>query len=216
MAPSRPIDCPSPDRRSFPRISGADVPLINACTSRSATADVIDISDGGVLIESRACLKPGDREIVLLEGAGRIRVVGWAERVEITRLIPSVSYRTAIRFAEPIALRMLAHDPEPGGQPAEPHKSTLLTGATRELVERFTLWVRALSGIHAVRVAATLAQHPGTEPIHFAVPTSQFGEGRLLQVFFASGAVPSAGEFAHLRHLAEVATALPDLDIAKR
>lgn len=216
MAPSRPIDCPAPDRRSFPRISGVDVPLINARTSRSATADVIDISDGGVLIESRACLKPGDREILLFEGAGRIRVVGWAERVEITRLIPSVSYRTAIRFAEPIALRILGHDPETD-RPAQPGKEpVLLTGETRELVERFTLWVRALSGIHAVRVASCLAQHPGTEPVHFAVPTSPFGEGRLLQVFFASGAVPSPGEFAHLRHLAEVATALPDLDIAKR
>jgi len=216
MADSSPVSSTISERRSFPRIPGSALSWLRAGTARSGDVDVLDISETGVLIETPTRVKPGERELVLLKASTAIKVVGWTERVEITRLIPSVSYRTAIRFGKPVALHALGHDAGVAAgsrHESTPAESCLLTGASRELIERFTSWVRALSGVHAVRVASSFVQHPGTEPVHFAVPTSCYGERRVLQVFFSSGATPTAGQFADLRHLAVLASDVPDLDI---
>jgi hypothetical protein len=196
------------DRRAFSRIPGSDLPWLRAWTVRSAVARVLDISDAGALIETPIRLNPGEREVVLLGGRHTIRIVGLAQRVEITRLAPFVSYRAAIRFATQVALGALGSIPEPTPE------ADVLTGETRELVERFARWVRELSGVHALRVSASSVNQPGTEAVNFAVPTSDYGNGRMLQVFFSQGAVPTADEFAHLRRLALLASDVPDLHIA--
>jgi hypothetical protein len=202
------------DRRAFSRFPGPAVPWLTVSTARSSAAEILDISDAGALIELPTRLKPGEREVVLLTGRDTIKVVGWAERVEITRLAPAVSYRTAFRFACPVELGELGSVPEIDRSEPATVEPRMLTGASRELVERFARWVRELSGVHALRVASASASHPGTEPVYFTVPASSFGNGRKLQVFFNSGAVPSAEEFAQLRRLAQLASDLPDLDIA--
>ncbi len=204
------------DRRIFPRIPGSALPWIRLSTTRSPVVEVLDISEGGALIETPTLVKPGEREIVLLTGKTTIRVVGCAERVNITRLVPSVSYRMAIRFITPIPLSTVAGDSGLAASSlseSAPTESRLLTGASLGLVETFASSVRALSGVHAVRVGASLTTYPGTEPVHFAVPTSCHGEGRVLQVFFAPGTMPTPRQFVRLRELAVLASGLPDLDI---
>ena len=163
---------------------------------------VIDISDGGVLIETPARVTPGEQEMVVRDANATMKKAGWVERVEIIRLIPSVSYRTAIRFFAPIIVLALTHSQRP-----------VLRRAPREAIWRFTRWARELSGVHAVRVSSTCRSHPGTEPVHFAVPTSRYGNGRLLQVFFTLGALPTAAQFGQFRRMALLASELPDLDI---
>jgi len=190
------------DRRVFPRFPGTLLPSLSVLTGRSTNVAVIDISDGGVLIETPVRVTPGEREMVVLDANATMKKAGSVERVEIIRLIPSVSYRTAIRFFAPISVLALTHSQRP-----------VLRRASREAIGRFARWARELSGVHAVRVSFTCRSHPGTEPVLFAVPTSYYGDGRLLQVFFTLGALPTAAQFGQFRRMALLASELPDLDI---
>jgi hypothetical protein len=170
-----------------------------------------------MLIETRRRVRPGEREIVLLTGTGTVKVVGWIERVEITRLVPMMSYRTALRFASPVMLSTLRCQSELDRvrSTERPRSGSDLETAVSSVVDNtLESWIRRISGVEAVGLSASVMRMPGTEPIHFAVPASSFGESRKLQVFFTSGAVPTAEEFAQLRHLAEVASTMPDLRIA--
>ena len=205
------------DRRAFPRIPGSALPWLKISTTRSPLVEVLDISEGGALIETPTLVKPGEREILLLKGKTSIRVLGCAERVDITRLVPALSYRMAIRFTTPVPLSAVAGDLGGTSQLTQPTptESRLLTGASVELVEKFSSLVRALAGVHAVRVGASLTTYPGTEPVHFTVPPSSHGEGRVLQIFFAPGTMPTAQQFVQLREMAVLASGLPDLDMAR-
>jgi hypothetical protein len=171
-------------------------------TARATNVDLIDISDGGILIETPIRVTPGERETIVLDANATVKKAGWIERVEIIRLIPSMTYRTAIRFFAPISVLALTRSQRP-----------VLRRASREAIARFSRWARELSGVQAVRVSATCRPHPGTEPVLFAVPTSRYGDSRLLQVFFRAGAMPTAGQFDRLRRMALLASDLPDLDI---
>jgi hypothetical protein len=77
------------DRRVFPRFPGASLPSLSVLTGRSTNVAVIDISDGGVLIETPVRVTPGEREMVVLDANATIKKAGSVERVEIIRLIPS-------------------------------------------------------------------------------------------------------------------------------
>ena len=203
------------DRRAYRRIGGSAVPWLSACTARSTRADILDISDGGILIETPVLVRPGERELVLLSGSGAIKVVGWAERVEISRLIPEVSYRIALRFVKPVTVGALGCAPELDGlSPIDMASAGSQASAEDSRTVESTLenCLRGVSGVHAIRVSALAARLPGTEPVHFAVPASNNGNKRMLQVFFNAGAVPTRAEFARLRQFAERASALPDLD----
>ncbi len=194
------------DRRAFRRFRASEVPTLTVSTGRSPVADILDISQGGILLETSARLTPADREMVVLHGCATTKVVGRVQRVEITRLNPSLVYRAAVRFARPIFLDALTRDP--ATEPCE-HEH-----AERGLRHTFSECVHSLSDVHAVHVSSLVKTHPGTEAVHFAIPVSIHGEGRLLQVFFRAGAVPTASEFAQLRELARMASELPDLDVA--
>ena len=190
------------DRRLSSRVPGSTLPSLTALTSRSTMVEVVDISDGGVLIDTPICIRPGQREIVVLDARSSIKVAGRAVRVEITRLFPSVNYRTAIRFAAPIAVGALTRSQEGA-----------IRRISREVLERFTGLVRSLPGVHAVCVSAVWKSYPGTEPVHFAVPVSDHGSTRVLQVFFTQGTIPTAAQFGRLRRMALLVPDLPDFDI---
>src|SRR4051812_12336198 len=96
------------DRRASRRIPGSALPWLTAFTNRTATLDLLDISSGGALIASPSCLKPGEREVLILQGEQLMKVVGWVVRTEVTRLAPSIMFRSALRFAEPLSLPALA------------------------------------------------------------------------------------------------------------
>ena len=83
---------------------------------------------------------------------------------------------------------------------------------SHELRREFTRVMRALPSVHAVRVAFSLRTLHGTESVHFSVPESAYGHGRVLQVFFHQQTSPTAEEFTQLRHLAILASGLPDID----
>jgi hypothetical protein len=203
------------DRRAYRRIGGSAVPWLSACTARSTRANILDISDGGIRIETSVPVRPGERQLVLLTGTGTIKVVGWAERVEISRLTPAVSYRAALRFAKPVTVSALGWAPElDGPSPIEVVSSSSLPTAedSRTVENTLECCLRGVSGVHAVRVSALVAQLPGTEPVHFAVPASSHGNKRMLQVFFTIGALPTRAELARLRQFADRASMLPDLD----
>jgi hypothetical protein len=89
----------------------------------------------------------------------------------------------------------------------------VVADASHEVRQEFTRLVRGLAGVHAVRVSASFIERPRTEPVHFAVPTSSHGDGRVLQVFFAAGSTPTIEQFLQLKHLAMLASGVPDVDI---
>ena len=207
------------DRRSFPRIPGSALPGLTAFTARCSTVRLLDISSGGALIEAPTRLKPGERELFVLQGQQEaVRVVGWIVRAEITGLSPRISYRSGVRFAAPVTLSSLGCSAPlvPSSRAHElPRRTTetrALPNASRELREEVTRVLRSLASVRAVRVASSLLPQPGLESIHFAVPKSSYGDRRLLQVFLVPGSVPTPEEFTQLRHLAALASALQDID----
>jgi hypothetical protein len=183
--------------------------------------DLLDISSGGALIASPTCLKPGEREVLILQGEQLVKVVGWVVRTEVTQLVPSLTFRSAIRFAEPVSLPTLASSSvlsksvlTESARPASAGP-IVLAHPSRELREEFARIVRGLPDVMAVRVAPSIITQAGKESVYFAVPDSSHGERRLLQVFFASGTLPSAEQFVRMRHLAVLASGLPDLEMMR-
>jgi hypothetical protein len=208
------------DRRASRRIPGSALPWLSAFTNRTPTLDLLDISSGGALIASPTCLKPGEREVLILHGEQLIKVVGWVVRTEITRLAPSIMFRSALRFAEPVSLPALASNATLANsnltavRPASADPM-VLAHPSRELREEFMRAVRGLADVLALRVSPSIVTQHGKESVYFAVPDSFLGEGRLLQVFFASGTLPSAEQFVQMRHLAILASGLPDLEMIR-
>jgi len=157
--------------------------------------------------------------VLILQGERLVKVVGWVMRTEITQLAPSLTFRSAIRFAEPVSLPTLASNSVLGNTdptaPARPISSESIVPAhpSRELGHEFSRLVRGLQDVHAVRVSSSIIKLPAKESVYFAVPDSSHGERRLLQVFFASGTLPSADQFLQMKHLAVLASGLPDLDM---
>jgi|KBSSwiStaDraftv2_1062776.scaffolds.fasta_scaffold11142_2 hypothetical protein len=208
------------DRRASRRIPGSALPWLTAFTTRTP-ADLLDISSGGALIASPTCLKPGEREVLILQGEQLVKVVGWVVRTEVTQLTPSLSFKSAIRFAESVSLPMLASSAVPGNrhvtEPARPRSAEpiVLTHPSRELREEFSRIVRELADVLALRVSSSIITQTAKESVYFAVPDSCYGDRRLLQVFFASGTLPSAEQFVQIRHLAVLASGLPDLEMMR-
>ncbi len=195
------------NRRAFRRFRASEVPTLTISTGRSPVVDLLDISQGGILLETSGRLTPADREIVVLHGYETTKVVGQVHRVEITRVNPSLVYRAAVGFTRPIFLDALTRGVST--EPCREHEHT-----ERGLRQTFSECVHSLSDVHAVHISSVVRMHPGTEAVNFAIPISIHGERRLLQVFFRAGAVPTASEFAQLRELARMASELPDLKVA--
>ena len=212
---------PMTDRRASRRIPGSALPWLTAFTARTPVLDLLDISSGGALIASPMCLKPGEREVLILQGEQLVKAVGWVVRTEVTQLAPSLRFRSAIRFAEPVSLPTLASSAVSGNchptEPARPRSAEpiVLTHPSRELREEFSRVVRGLADVLAVRVSSTIITQAEKESVYFAVPDSCYGDRRMLQVFFASGTLPSAEQFVQIRHLAVLASGLPDLEMMR-
>jgi hypothetical protein len=209
-----------PDRRAFPRIPASALPGLTAFAARCPELLLLDISEGGALIETPVRWTPGQREVFVLRGDSAVRVVGWIVRAEIARLTPFMSYRSAVRFGAPVTLRALgcsegfAGSDLPEGIPVE-STQRLFSDAPPELRQEFTRLVRGLPSVRAVRVSYSLRAQQGTESVHFAVPKSSYGDRRMLQVFFHPETSPTADEFTQLRYLAVLASGLPDIDIVR-
>jgi hypothetical protein len=215
----KPLELTPSDRRAFPRIPGSAVPGLTALTARSPELYLLDISDGGALIETPARLKPGEREVFLLQGDSSIRIAGKVLRAEVTRLTPwSVHYRSAIQFAAPVALHTLVMNTKASSLGGELSQSPLVTHDSIELQpsplsNRFPSFIRRLSSVRAFRISSSLITHLGTESVYFEVPSSSHGERRLLQIFFSPHQPLKSEEFVELKRLASVAAGLPDIEM---
>jgi len=205
------------NRRAFPRIPGSQVPWLSAFTGRCPVLRLLDISDGGALIESATRWSPGERGVFVLRGSSAVKVAGWIVRAEIAQLLPSMAYRTAVRFGAPITISSLNLPPAADQPDTQTPLSTGSVGpaASHELRREFTRVMRALPSVQAVRVAFSLRTLHGTESVHFAVPESAYGHGRVLQVFFHQQMSPTSEEFTQFRHLAILASGLPDIDYVR-
>ena len=189
------------DRRAFRRIPGSELPGLTASTARCPSVQLLDISDGGALIEAPTLWKPGEREVFVLRGDNAVKIAGRVLRVEVTRLAPFMRYRSAVKFGTPLTLSALWRNASPR------------LAESREVREEFSRLARELLSVHALRVSSALLTRPEMDSVHFSVPSSTSEQQRMLQVFFAPGSLPTPKEFNQLRRLAGLASALDDLEI---
>jgi len=210
----------SADRRAFPRFPGSAIPGLVAVTGRSAL-NLLDISDGGALIETPTYSKPGERESFFLQGDSSVRVAGHVLRAEVTRLKPCVHYRSAIQFLEPVPVRALIangnYRPTAGSVPLQlnvEHRP-IDAHAHAELSKRFNALVRRIPCVHAIRISSLTAAM-GNDSVNFTIPNSFYGQRRVLQIFCAPDRSLTSEQFAQLKMLAVTASGLPDVEIRLR
>jgi hypothetical protein len=96
------------DRRRFPRKKPDECPWLIEARLRSGTeVRVIDISNGGVLLEAGSQILPGARVELFLVAAGqRWLVKGRIVRCHVAAIAPErgVRYRAALAFNEPVSI----------------------------------------------------------------------------------------------------------------
>jgi hypothetical protein len=96
------------DRRRFSRKSSRDCPWLVDARLRSGTeVRVVDISNGGMLLESASQILPGARiELFLVTQEQRWLVRGRILRCQVARLVreDGVRYHAALVFNEPLAI----------------------------------------------------------------------------------------------------------------
>lgn len=105
MTPSSKVKA---DRRRFPRKKPNECPWLIEARLRSGTeVRVIDISNGGVLLEAPSQILPGARVELFLVAAGqRWLVKGRIVRSHVSVIAPEcgVRYRAALAFNEPVSI----------------------------------------------------------------------------------------------------------------
>ncbi len=94
------------NRRQYPRLKPEAVPFLKSVTfSQGSEAEVINISRGGVLLETEMRLRPEMKIILkLVTTEGIIKMSGHILRSSITSLKKSPRYRSAIAFEHPFLM----------------------------------------------------------------------------------------------------------------
>lgn len=198
------------DRRIFPRLPGSLIPWLKATTPYSPQPlALVDISNGGALIETERRLRPGEREPLVLCGDQDIKVAAQVLRVEIVRLQPTLAYRSAVRFLRPISLEAIAG--------AADYDLALLDSAAKldalaDLRERLESQIRQLERIEEVKICSSLSSGPSSESVYFDISDATSGRRRFMQIFFAPGTAPTEDDFSTLKALARLAADLPSTD----
>jgi len=178
------------DRRAHRRIRGSKVPRLTATTLYSPQPlNLIDVSNGGALIESGRRLIPGERESIAFGGVQAIKVAGKVLRVEVVRLHPRLVYRSAIQFVRPILLNIAER---------------VVPDLNQELHDELS----ALACVDRIAVCAPHSVSGADDSICFDISSRVSAEPRMLQIFFPPGVTPTADEFQRLRTLARLAADL--------
>ena len=195
------------DRRTFPRLPGSRVRWLRAITTYSAqNLTLVDISDGGALIETERRIKPGEREPLVLSAHQDLKVAAHVLRVEIVRLAPKMLYRSAIQFLEPISVASLLR--LNGGNELPSLERTAREQALAPLRERFDFLVRQLRRAHDIKVCSAASLTPSAEAVYFKISQDDVTDRRFLQVSFTPGVPPTAAEFQVVKELARLAAEL--------
>ena len=103
-----------PTRRMYPRLKPQEVPALKGMElSQGNEIDVVNISRGGMLLETEMRLRP-DLKIVLkaITNKGPVRIEGVILRSAICSLEGGPRYRSAIEFRQPFELLPETSDPE--------------------------------------------------------------------------------------------------------
>ena len=113
MAPS-----PKVERRRWPRKKPSECPGPIEARLRSGTeVRIVDISNGGVLVETASQILPGAPvEIFLVAADQRWLVKGRIVRCQVSAIMPErgVRYRAAMAFNEPVSILDELSDKVPG------------------------------------------------------------------------------------------------------
>ena len=108
------------DRRKSPRFNAEQVPWIREVKAGTDAARVVNISRGGVLLETTARLKPGRRSTLIIVGDldERLRADADVIRTELVSIgsAGELVFRTALAFAAEFDLRVEAGQEGRDGQ----------------------------------------------------------------------------------------------------
>lgn len=205
-----------PDRRRERRWSSAELPwLWSARTSSGAELKLVDVSNGGVLVETGAKIAPGSTVDFRLIGKDTdLSVPARVLRSTVSQVDAlGVRYYIAAAFARELHIMELAPKSLAGlraaGDPCQPDLGSfsfaVMSTAARVRFEqelRRLLLARDVLIRHAPVVAAD-----GAESVYFSIPG---GSGSVLQVIFERDHEPSAMEFEVLRAAARLAAVVLD------
>jgi len=103
MVPKKKRRIPDSDRRRWPRLKPSAVPFLKAVTlSQRTEVQAIDISRGGMLLETEVRLRPQMKIFLkLVTSEGIIKMEGSVIRSSITSLAGVPKYQSAIAFEHP-------------------------------------------------------------------------------------------------------------------
>jgi hypothetical protein len=95
-----------PNRRRWPRLKPDTIPGLKSIElSQGAKIEIVDISKGGLLLETEARLRPDFKIVLKVKTAeGLLRIDGTILRSAIYSLKGVPKYRTAIAFNQPLEL----------------------------------------------------------------------------------------------------------------
>jgi hypothetical protein len=97
-------DQSEPNRRRYARLTPSAVPALKSVSfSRGAEVKVVDISSGGILLETEVRLRPQMKILLkLVTGEGILKVDGHVLRSSICSLEKVPLYKSAIAFDNPL------------------------------------------------------------------------------------------------------------------
>jgi len=114
-------DTPELERRRWPRLKPSSIPFLKEIhLSQGSEVQAIDISRGGMLLETEVRLRPQMRvHLKLVTSEGLIEIEGSVLRSSIASLQGIPRYRSAIVFSKPFHL-LGEFAEEPGAKETEP------------------------------------------------------------------------------------------------
>jgi hypothetical protein len=123
------------DRRVHQRLRAADLQWLRSVRVKNGPeVTLVDLSSGGVLLDTSMQLKPGSRVMLEIVGAGRIEVASEVLRCHIAALRDATAvYRGACAFVHPIELERAQ---EPPGVSIPAH-TALSAQAWQKIVVRY-------------------------------------------------------------------------------
>jgi hypothetical protein len=119
------------ERRRWPRLKPTSVPFLKSVTlGQGGEVQALDISRGGMLIETEARLRPGIKIYLrLVTSDGVVKLEGSVVRSSITSLAGAPKYQSAVAFEHPfhmlddfseeLAESLPAESPEAGISPLQ-------------------------------------------------------------------------------------------------
>jgi hypothetical protein len=97
---------PGSNRRQYPRVKPEEVPGLKSIEiSQGSEIDIVNISRGGMLLETETRLRPDLKLVIkVMTNKGVLRIDGCILRSSICSLKGGPKYRSAVEFRQPLEL----------------------------------------------------------------------------------------------------------------